>query len=162
MMRALGGWPALLGIAAAAALGFALFVEHVGRIAPCELCLVERWPFRIAIAISLVALAWPRGRRALLALALADLAASVALAAVHVGVELHAWQSPFPECRAPRVGNGTIAQQLASLPARPDKPCDAATYLVPGVPVSMAAANLAFSMLLLVSLPLAARAHRIA
>lgn len=160
MRRPPGAWPALLGLAAAAALGVALFVEHVVGTAPCELCLVERWPFRIAIALSLIALAWPGGRRVLLTLALADLAASAALATLHVGVELHAWESPFPGCRAPRVGGGTVAEQLASLPKRPGKPCDTPTYLVPGVPVSMAAADLAYSLLLLTVVPLAARSRR--
>jgi disulfide bond formation protein DsbB len=63
----------------------------------------------------------------------------VALALFHVGVEHHFWPSPFPECRAPTFSGGSIADQLARMPLRPSKPCDAATYLVPGVPLSMAA-----------------------
>lgn len=31
------------------------------------------------------------------------------------------------------------AERLASMPLLPSKPCDAGTYLVPGVPLSMAA-----------------------
>ena len=34
-----------------------------------------------------------------------------------------------------------MAQRLAAMPAHPSKPCDEPTYLVPGIPVSMAAAN---------------------
>jgi disulfide bond formation protein DsbB len=32
------------------------------------------------------------------------------------------------------------------MPARPSKPCDDPTYLIPGLPVSMAAMNLIFAL----------------
>ena len=35
---------------------------------------------------------------------------------------------------------------LARMPALPAKPCDSPTYLLPGLPVSMAAMNLALSL----------------
>ncbi len=62
------------------------------------------------------------------------MAASVALAAVHVGVEQGWWPSPLPECAAPDLGGGSIAERLARMPAHPAKPCDDPTYLVPGLP----------------------------
>ena len=68
------------------------------------------------------------------------------MAAVHVGVELHYWPSPLPECMAPRFSGGTVAQRLAQLPARPAKPCEDAAYLIPGLPVSMAAMNLLYAL----------------
>jgi disulfide bond formation protein DsbB len=82
--------------------------------------------------------------------------ASVAAASVHVGVEQGWWPSPLPECAAPALGTGSIAERLAHMPARPAKPCDDPTYLVPGLPVSMAAMNgllaLAFGGFLAISL----------
>jgi disulfide bond formation protein DsbB len=58
----------------------------------------------------------------------------------------------LPECVAPRFSGGSIAERLAQLPARPAKPCEDATYLIPGLPISMATMNLlyalAFTMLL--------------
>jgi disulfide bond formation protein DsbB len=51
----------------------------------------------------------------------------------------------LPECAAPRFSGGSIAQRLAAMPARPAKPCDAPTFLIPGLPVSMAAMNLVFA-----------------
>ena len=74
------------------------------------------------------------------------LLADVALAFVHVGVEAHWWPSPLPECAAPRFIGGSIAERLASMPAHPAKPCDDPTYLIPGLPVSMAAMNLMFAL----------------
>jgi disulfide bond formation protein DsbB len=68
------------------------------------------------------------------------------LAFVHVGVEQGYWPSPLPECAAPHFSAGTIAERLASMPARPSKPCDEPTFLVPGLPLSMAAMNLVFAL----------------
>ena len=82
---------------------------------------------------------------ALVLLVLTILAASV-LAAVHTGVEFHWWPSPFPECAAPKFSGATIAERLTAMPAMPAKPCDDPTYLIPFVPVSMAAMNFLFSL----------------
>ena len=35
---------------------------------------------------------------------------------------------------------------MRSLAAAPNKPCDAATYLIPGLPLSMAAMNLIYGL----------------
>ena len=139
-------WPVGLGIASVAALGGAAFVERGLGIAPCELCLLERWPWRAALVAALAALVLPRARPLLRPLAILAMLASVALGVLHVGVERHAWPSPFPSCRAPGVVSGSIADQIAALPARAAKPCDAATYLLPGVPVSLAEADLILSV----------------
>jgi disulfide bond formation protein DsbB len=61
-------------------------------------------------------------------------------------VEQRYWPSPLPECAAPRLSSGSIAQRLAQMPARPAKPCEDATYLIPGLPVSMAAMNLLYAL----------------
>ena len=97
--------------------------------------------------LGILALLLPRraARWVLVLVALAFLAGAAA-AAVHVGVELGWWKSPLPECAAPRAIQGSIAQRLAAMPARPSKPCDDPTYLIPGLPVSMAAMNLIFAL----------------
>lgn len=138
---------ALSALAAAAALGVAFASEWWGGLVPCALCLLERWPYRIAIALGLVGLVLPRPlARAAGWLLVLTLLAAAALAFVHVGVELKFWPSPLPECAAPHFVSGTIAQRLASMPLRPSKPCDAPTFLIPGLPLSMAAMNLLFAL----------------
>jgi disulfide bond formation protein DsbB len=72
--------------------------------------------------------------------------ADAAIAAVHVGVEFHWWPSPLPECAAPHIGGASIAERLASMPARPSKPCDEPSFLIPAIPLSMAAMNLLFAL----------------
>jgi len=134
-------------LAAALALGLALASEYWGGLVPCALCLLERWPYRVVIVLALVAALLPRGiSRALLALAVVALLADAALAVVHVGVEQGLWPSPLPECAAPHFSGGSIADRLAQMPARPAKPCDSPTFLVPGLPLSMAAMNLIYAL----------------
>jgi disulfide bond formation protein DsbB len=137
----------LAALGAAAALGIAYASEVWGELVPCALCLVERWPYRIIIVLGLLAAIAPRSLvRTLLVLAILCLLTDAAVAAVHVGVELHWWPSPLPECAAPHIGGGSIAERLASMPARPSKPCDEPTFLIPGLPLSMAAMNLLFAL----------------
>ena len=144
------------------ALAFALLVlaaaygaERLGVVA-CALCLVERKPWWMIAGLALLALLLPSTRRALLWLAVLAGVLATGLGLLHLGVEWSWWPSPLPECAAPRLANGSIAARLASMPLRPSKPCDDPTYLVPGLPLSMAAmqalAALAFSAILAISL----------
>jgi disulfide bond formation protein DsbB len=72
----------LLLLASAALWGGALFFQYVVGLAPCELCLLQRWPHKIVIVLALLALF--AGDRAstpwLLALCGAVLAAGAAIA----------------------------------------------------------------------------------
>jgi len=137
----------LCALAAGAALGTALISERWGGVVPCALCLLERWPYRVAIALALLAtVVSHRWARALLVLVVLSMLVDAALAVVHVGVEQHYWPSPLPECIAPRVTGGSIAERLARMPARPAKPCEDAAYLIPGLPISMAAMNLLYAL----------------
>ena len=137
----------LSALAAAFALGLALASEQWEGLVPCALCLLERWPYRVAIALGLVASVVPhRWARALLVLVVLAMLVDAAMAVVHVGVEQHYWPSPLPECIAPRFTGGSIAERLAQMPARPAKPCEDAAYLIPGLPISMAAMNLLYAL----------------
>jgi disulfide bond formation protein DsbB len=76
--------------------------------------------------------------RPLLGLAVLALLAAAGLAFLHVGVEFHWWKSPLPEC------NGILLPG-APLPLTPAKPCDEPTFLIPGLPISMAAMNFLYA-----------------
>jgi len=133
-------------VAAGVALGTALVSEYWGGLVPCALCLVERWPYRVLIVLGLLAAALPaRLGRSVLLLAMLGFMVAAGLGAVHVGVERGAWPSPLPECAAPHLGGGSLADRLRAMPLTPSKPCDEPTYLIPGLPVSMAAMNLIFA-----------------
>jgi disulfide bond formation protein DsbB len=137
----------LFTLAAGAVLGGALAAQHWDGVVPCALCLVERWPWRVAVVLGLLGVVLPRRlARFALWLGVLTLLAGAGLGVTHVGVEQGAWPSPLPECAAPEVRGATLADRLASMPDRPAKPCDAPTYLIPRLPVSMAAMNLGASL----------------
>ena len=57
------------------------------------------------------------------------------------------WPSPLPGCQVPRATlGGSVEDMLKALSAAPSKPCDAPTYLVPGLPLSMAAMNVVYAL----------------
>jgi len=155
--------PLAVAALATLALGAAWYAESVLGLVPCALCLLERWPYRAAIAFGLLAAALPRIpasiARALLVL---TLLAGAGLGLTHVGVEQGWWPDPLPECMAPAAfHSGSIAERLAAMPTHPAKPCDEPTYLVPGLPISMAAMdmllNLALAATIVISWPRARR-----
>jgi disulfide bond formation protein DsbB len=126
----------LLGLLA---LGAAFGAQDVLGMAPCELCLWERWPYRLLILLGVVALCVrPPLRRALLWLAALTLLCGAGIGFLHVGVEHGWWPSPLPSCNASNLMTGSVGSLIASLPAAPAKPCDAPNFLVPGLPVSFA------------------------
>lgn len=136
-----------------ATLGTAIASERWGGLVPCAMCLIERWPWRVAIVVAAAGVVAPRPAAHVLGwLTVLALAAGVVAGAVHVGVEWHLWPSPFPECMAPTFHGGTIAQRLASMPLKPSKSCEDATYLIPHLPISMAMMNLLDSLIVAVGL----------
>jgi disulfide bond formation protein DsbB len=136
----------LAALAAAAPL-FARASEGIWGIAPCELCLWQRWPYWVAAGLALGAALRPGWRRPLGVLAVLAVLASGAVGAFHVGVEQGWWPSPLPGCQAPRAAGGaSIDDMLRALRPAPSKPCDAPTYLVPGLPLSMAAMNVVYAL----------------
>lgn len=136
-------------IASAVVLGVALLSQYWGGLAPCELCILQRWPWTAAITISLVAL-FVGGRPALpwVALALGIVfATGVAFASYHVGVEQH-WFAGPSACSAASSGATTIEdmrrQILGTAPVR----CDEVPWSLFGV--SLAGWNLLASLIMAV------------
>ncbi|MFT8717750.1 disulfide bond formation protein B [Acetobacter sp.] len=128
----------LLIVSGAIALAFAWWLENGRGLVPCALCLWERWPWRILIAIGLVGMMVPRRwARSVSWCGVPPLLAAIVLSVIHAGVEWGFWASPLPECAAPRLKGQTIAERLASMPLQPGKPCDQPSYLFDWLPVSL-------------------------
>ncbi|MBU6419355.1 MAG: disulfide bond formation protein B [Proteobacteria bacterium] len=131
----------LTAVVAAAVLGVAYFAQYRLHYVPCELCLWERWPYRIVILLGLLALLTGGGlARALVALAGLVMLAGTAISGVHVGVEFRWWPSPLPEC------NGVLTPG-AALPLTPGVPCDWPVHLISGFPMSMAQMDFCFTII---------------
>jgi disulfide bond formation protein DsbB len=138
----------VIGLLAVAAPLLAIGSESWPGLAPCALCLWQRWPYWVAGALALLALLLPsRFRPLLLGAAGVAVLASGAVAALHVGVEQGWWPSPLPGCQVQGGGGAANVEDLMrSLAPAPTKPCDEAAYLIPGLPVSMAAMNLLYAL----------------
>ena len=126
-------------------LAVVLLSQYWGGLAPCELCLKERWPWAAAIAISAVATASGR-RRALPRVALllaAVFSIGSALAFYHVGVERH-WFSGPAACTPPAGTPDTIAELKAQLFGQSSVRCDRPAWELWGI--SLAGWNLLASL----------------
>jgi disulfide bond formation protein DsbB len=131
---------ATLGSAALLAGAFAF--QHIGGLAPCALCLWQRWPHAAALAIGALALAtgwrWPLALGALAALATAG------IGGFHVGVE-QGWWEGLQACTAGSIAGISTADLLdpsadVAAPVR----CDEVPWALAGI--SMAGWNLLISL----------------
>src|SRR5258708_26365489 len=140
---------ALVLVASAAVVGGALLFQHIGGLAPCELCLYQRWPYYAAILASTIALlsGADRALEAVIALCALLFVASTALAFYHVGVEQH-WFAGPTACTGGASGANSIEALKAQLLARQPVSCDEPAWRLFGV--SLAAWNLVASALIAV------------
>ena len=96
----------LAGLGSAALFGGALAFQYIGELLPCVMCLWQRWPHRIAIALAILGVAVPR---AIIAwLGALCMAVGAGLALLHTGVEREWWQGP-------QVCGASAAQDVGSL-----------------------------------------------
>jgi disulfide bond formation protein DsbB len=145
----------LAAAAGSAALLLGAFAfQYIGGLAPCELCLWQRWPHAAAIGIGVVALALP-GRLLPLLGALAALA-TAGLGVFHTGVERKWWAGPGT-CSGGvpgDIGAGDLLEQILEAPL---VRCDEVAWSLAGL--SMASWNAVLS-LALAALWLAAATRR--
>ncbi|RJE83111.1 disulfide bond formation protein B [Paracoccus onubensis] len=138
--------PLLAGAGSAALLIAALGFQAAGY-APCELCILQRWPHLAAVIIAGVI--WLTGRvRALSVLGMAAAAIALGLAIYHSGVEMAWWAGPA-HCSG---GVGNIAAMstqdlMAKLQEAPVVRCDEVAWRFLGL--SMANWNAICSAILL-------------
>ncbi len=125
-------------------LGGALAFQYIGGLAPCEMCIWQRWPHGFAIAAGLiggglVALdVLPRNIARYLALAaIAGIVISGAIGVFHAGVEWKLWPGPS-EC----TGFGYVPGQEDFKPLQIVR-CDEAQWRLFGI--SLAGYNAIFS-----------------
>lgn len=132
-------------VLSAAVVGGALLSEYAGGLRPCELCLLERWPWYATVALTLfvVLVGSGRGAAAVLALAGVILLAGAALAFYHVGVEQH-WFAGPTACSGTAAADSVEALKAQIMGAAPVR-CDEVAWSLFGI--SMAGWNLIVSLL---------------
>jgi disulfide bond formation protein DsbB len=133
----------------AAVLGTALMSEYWGGLAPCELCLLQRWPWTAAIVISLVVvLVGDRPALPWVALILGLVfAVGFAFAFYHVGVEQH-WFAGPSACTASGGGAMTLEEMKRQIMGTAPVMCDRPAWALFGI--SMAGFNLLASLIMAV------------
>lgn len=87
--------------------------QYLGGLAPCQLCIWQRWPHAAAIVISLPALLLAKGTIGRILPLLGALAAlaSAAIGAFHVGVE-QGWWEGLASCTAGSISGLSTADLL--------------------------------------------------
>ncbi len=132
----------ICGTIAAGLYGGALLFQYVGGLAPCSLCLWQRWPHIIIIMLAVCAPLLRMPRLVLTGIAITA-AVSVVLAAYHAGVEWRFWVGPGG-CTANLETGGDLASLTDSLLATPIVRCDEVAWSFLGL--SMAGWNSLFSL----------------
>ena len=141
--------PALVLGASLAILGGALAFQYIGGLQPCVLCIWQRYPYGVTIALGLLALLLADRSAASWLLGLAGLAFLVGggIAAFHVGVEQHWWEGTA-SCGTTIDFSGGTEALLKRLEAAPVARCDEVPWSLFGI--SMAGYNVLLSAALAV------------
>lgn len=136
----------LAGLGSAALLIAAFAFQHLGGLAPCKLCLWQRWPHGAAVVLTALALSLGAGQARLIAWlgALAALT-TAAVGLYHVGVEQGWWDGPS-SCSSTSIGGLSTDELLDQIMSAPLVRCDEIAWQLFGL--SMAGWNTAVALLL--------------
>ncbi|WP_170333133.1 disulfide bond formation protein B [Ruegeria arenilitoris] len=111
---AAGGSAALL----LAAWGF----QHLGGMAPCKMCIWQRYPHGAAVLIGVVALALP-GQRFLPLLGALAASVTAGIGVYHAGVERGLWEGPT-SCTSGDIGGLSAEELMEQIMSAPLVRCD--------------------------------------
>ncbi len=145
--------------ASVAVLGAALLSQYWGGLAPCELCLLERAPWWVAIGIAIASLLFTRQLALPLSAMLLTVVflASTALGFYHVGVEQH-WFAGPSACTAGGAAATSVDALRAQLLGKQAVMCDEVQWSLFGI--SLAGWNMIASAVLAAACVEAARRSR--
>ena len=123
----------------------ALAFQHIGGLAPCKLCIWQRYPHVIAIGLGLLALLLKNARARLLVIVAGAIAAATtaAIGIYHAGVEKGIFEGPT-SCTSNGIGNVSPDELLTQILAAPLIRCDDIAWQLAGI--SMAGWNAIISL----------------
>ncbi|MEC7794169.1 MAG: disulfide bond formation protein B [Pseudomonadota bacterium] len=117
--------------------------QHIGGLAPCKLCLWQRWPHAAAIAIGALALAL--GNRVLAWLGALAALATAGIGIFHTGVERGWWEGPST-CTSSGMSNLSADELFDKIMNAPLIRCDEVAWSMLGL--SMASWNAIIAIVL--------------
>ncbi|WP_170399152.1 disulfide bond formation protein B [Ruegeria arenilitoris] len=130
--------------------------QHLGGLAPCKMCIWQRYPHGAAILIGAVALALPRVNLLPLLGGLAALT-TAAVGVFHAGVEQKWWEGPT-SCTSGDIGGLSTQELMDQIMSAPLVRCDDIPWQMMGI--SMAGWNAILSGVLVLVWIAAWRAGR--
>ncbi len=142
--------PLAMAFIAAASLSMALIAQYVFGLEPCILCVIQRWPYAIIIALGVLAFVisfkCKKGTSFLMgAIGITFIANSI-IAFYHTGVEQHWWKSFLEGCDVPDM-IGNMDKILEEIQNRTEAvPCDEIPWADPILNLSMANYNIVFCL----------------
>jgi len=140
--------PFLMALIAALSLGMALISQYVFGLAPCNLCIIQRYPYGVVIALGLIGLFLAKKNRAFSVANMALISVAFffnsVVAFYHSGVELKWWKSFLEGCAVPELSDN-IDEMMAQIQAATTVvPCDEIPWADPIFNLSMANYNVIF------------------
>lgn len=131
----------LASLGSAALLIGAFGFQHLGGLAPCKLCLWQRWPHALAVVVGVLALLLNRAQLCWLGALAALTTAGIGL--YHTGVEQGWWEGPTT-CSSGPIGNLSTDDLLDQIMTAPLVRCDEIAWQFAGL--SMAGWNMVLSL----------------
>ncbi len=144
--------PILIAFIALGALSMALISQYFFGLHPCNLCIIQRYPYGIVIALGLIAFAlsftYKKSSVFLMTVISLSFFANTAIALYHSGVERHWWQSVLEGCSVPDL-SGDIDELMSKIENTTDiARCDEIPWADPLLGLSMANYNVFFCFIL--------------
>lgn len=128
----------LAGLGSLAMLSTAFGFQYIGGLAPCAMCLWQRWPHVAAIALAAIGAALPH--RVIAALGGLSMLGNAGIALFHTGVERDYWEGPATCTTGGQDLTGLSGAELLSFDApAPIVMCDVVVWELAGL--SMASWN---------------------
>ena len=121
-------------LVSASLLIFVFAIQYIGQLAPCSLCLPQRWPHGIALGLGLLAMMPIIGapaRRFLLIMISIAFITTAGIGAYHAGIE-YGWFVGPRTCSGNIDGN-TIAELKRQLLVQPVVRCDEVAWSLLGI-----------------------------
>lgn len=118
--------------------------QHIGELAPCKMCIWQRYPHGLAVVIGALALSLPTLRFLPLFGAVATLV-TASIGAFHAGVEQGWWEGPS-SCTSGDIGGLSAQELMNQIMSAPLVRCDEIPWQMLGL--SMAGWNAVLSILL--------------
>jgi disulfide bond formation protein DsbB len=140
-------WAGLATLGSAALLAGAFAFQYIGGLAPCALCITQRWPHGVAIVLGLIVLIAAKGPLSRMLAVGGAVAAGVsgAYGIYHTGVE-RGWFAGPDTCTGGSVAGMSTDDLLDQIMAAPLVKCDEVAWAMAGLSMASWNAVLSFAL----------------